>query len=636
MTYALNGTQEDIRRIEEGTAILFQDLHICPKEIPWQIEVLFQDTDILSIVKEGNTIHISCRETSHYFRGLNWILHHLDQDSVQKKEPVIFPKNGYMLDCSRNSVFTVEKVKSLIRMLAKLGMNDLLLYTEDTYEVPEEPYFGTYRGRYSQEEIREIDAYARIFGIELIPCIQTLAHLRNALKWPMGTPLKDTDDILFVGKEEVYQFIEELLRSVKASYSTRRVHLGMDEAAALGLGNYLTQNGYKKSSQLIKEHSSRVFEICKKLELEPMIWSDMYITANTGSSYYDTEAIRNTSQWVKPDDGLGLVYWDYYNDDESIYHTLLNAHEKLSDNIIFAGGSWIWNGIAPNYSRTFKCTLTGLKACREHHLKEVFCTGWMDNGSETPVDAVYPGLVLFAHMGFHEEVNKTELAEDFAITVNGRLEDFYQLESFDSLFVENDTNITSDNPSKYLLYQDNLLGMFDHHIQGLDTASYYGELAKHLESCVKTSPAYQGLFTYYQLLAEILSEKADLGIRIKNAYDQKDLSTLDRICEEIIPRLTKKMWHLKLLREQLWLHDAKPFGYELLDIKLGGVITRLESNRRRIRSYLDGNVPSLEELEQPRLPYFPTEQSLHHERQVALSENQWNKIISGCNLIDTI
>lgn len=40
-----------------------------------------------------------------------------------------------MLDCSRNAVFTVEKVKFLIRTLAKLGMNVLMLYTEDTYEV---------------------------------------------------------------------------------------------------------------------------------------------------------------------------------------------------------------------------------------------------------------------------------------------------------------------------------------------------------------------------------------------------------------------------------------------------------------------------------------------------------------------
>lgn len=93
---------------------------------------------------------------------------------------------------------------------------------------------------------------------------------------------------------------------------------------------------------------------------------------------------------------------------------------------------------------------------------------------------------------------------------------------------------------------------------------------------------------------------------------------------------------MKLIREELWLRDAKSFGYELLDIKLGGVITRLESNRRRIRSYLEGRVSALEELEQPRLPYFPTETSLHHSRDIALSENKWNNIISGCCLIDTL
>ena len=65
-----------------------------------------------------------------------------------------------MLDCSRNAVFTVEKVKSVIRTLAKMGMNVLMLYTEDTYEVPGEPYFGSYRGRYIKAEIQEMDAYA--------------------------------------------------------------------------------------------------------------------------------------------------------------------------------------------------------------------------------------------------------------------------------------------------------------------------------------------------------------------------------------------------------------------------------------------------------------------------------------------
>ena len=124
-----------------------------------------------------------------------------------------------MLDCSRNAVFTVEKVKFLIKTLAKLGMNVLMLYTEDTYEVEGQPYFGAYRGKYTKDEIKELDAYASMFGVELVPCIQTLAHLHNALKWPRMDKIRDSADILQPEKEETYQFIEKLLSSVTVSYT---------------------------------------------------------------------------------------------------------------------------------------------------------------------------------------------------------------------------------------------------------------------------------------------------------------------------------------------------------------------------------------------------------------------------------
>ena len=96
------------------------------------------------------------------------------------------------------------------------------------------------------------------------------------------------------------------------------------------------------------------------------------------------------------------------------------------------------------------------------------------------------------------------------------------------------------------------------------------------------------------------------------------------------------MWKLKLIREQLWLRNAKSFGYELLDIKLGGVLTRLASHKRRIESYLDGSVSRLEELEEKRMPYFQTKQSMNHDRKTPMNENRWHYIVSGCCMIDTI
>jgi hypothetical protein len=65
-----------------------------------------------------------------------------------------------MIDCSRNGVLTVETTKTLLRYFALLGINMCQLYTEDTYEIPGEPWFGYFRGPYTFDELKAIDDYA--------------------------------------------------------------------------------------------------------------------------------------------------------------------------------------------------------------------------------------------------------------------------------------------------------------------------------------------------------------------------------------------------------------------------------------------------------------------------------------------
>lgn len=635
VNFILQGAEANISRIKKGTEILQEEWNKTEQKAgdvfsDVRVTVKFHEGMELEVKRMKADVEIDCHEPAHFFRGLNWVLNHLEkaEGESEKKEKAYFAGNGLMLDCSRNAVFTVEKVKAMIRILAKLGLNRLLLYTEDTYEVPELPYFGVYRGRYSREEIREIDEYAQIFGIELIPCIQTLAHLHNALKWSEAQKIMDTPDILQVGKEETYEFIEKLLTAVKDSFHTRKIHLGMDEAVQLGLGNYLKENGYKNSSELIKEHCARVLEICRKLGLEPMIWSDMYITSNTGKSYYEVPENADCSDWKKPAPELGLVYWDYYNADTKIYEKMLNVHKQLSDKIVFAGGCWIWNGIAPNYSRSFTCTKVALTTCKKYEVPEVFCTAWLDNGAETPVDAILPGAALFAHLGFHEEFDEAALEDEFQDAVGSSLKEFLKLDKFDQLFLGDQVNMKSENPSKYLLYQDALLGIFDYHLKDAGVSEYYKKLAEELKNSAEICKNHAKFFEYYHCLAEVLAQKADLGSEIKAAYDAHDLSTLSRICEEIIPHLTENLWKLKELREDLWMADAKPFGYELIDLRMGGVITRLDSTRRRLHSYVEGKISGLEELETERIPYFA-------EGEPAI-ENHWQRAVSGADFTDTI
>lgn len=65
-----------------------------------------------------------------------------------------------MVDCSRNGVLLLQKVYFLLNHMALMGLNMLQLYTEDTYEVVDEPLFGYLRGRYSARELSLIDDYA--------------------------------------------------------------------------------------------------------------------------------------------------------------------------------------------------------------------------------------------------------------------------------------------------------------------------------------------------------------------------------------------------------------------------------------------------------------------------------------------
>ena len=76
-----------------------------------------------------------------------------------------YKRLGVMIDMSRNSVMTVPMLKKYMTLLKKMGYNSVMLYTEDTYEIEGEPFFGYMRGRYSIAEMKELDGIARHVNI---------------------------------------------------------------------------------------------------------------------------------------------------------------------------------------------------------------------------------------------------------------------------------------------------------------------------------------------------------------------------------------------------------------------------------------------------------------------------------------
>lgn len=98
---------------------------------------------------------------------------------------------GVMLDCSRNAVMKPEEVINFAKLLKSFGYNMIQLYTEDTFEVEGEPFFGYMRGRYTQAQLSFVVEECEKIGIEVIPCVQTLAHLNQIFRWEEYRAIND-------------------------------------------------------------------------------------------------------------------------------------------------------------------------------------------------------------------------------------------------------------------------------------------------------------------------------------------------------------------------------------------------------------------------------------------------------------
>ena len=194
-----------------------------------------------------------------------------------------FDTLGVMIDMSRNAVMSMDGLKRFLPLLKKMGYNCVMLYTEDTYEVDGEPYFGYMRGRYSKDEMKEIDRLATSLGMAVIPCIQTLAHLNATFRWKK-VPL-DCDDILLTDDERTYELIDHMFATLSECFASRKIHVGMDEAHMLGRGAHLDKHGYETVNTIMKRHLDRICKIAEKYGYELMLWSDMYFRPWNNGKY---------------------------------------------------------------------------------------------------------------------------------------------------------------------------------------------------------------------------------------------------------------------------------------------------------------------------------------------------------------
>lgn len=495
-----------------------------------------------------------------------------------------FPSRGAMIDASRNGVPHLEMLRYLVRRLALMGFNRLLMYCEDTIAVPGEPLVGYFRGGYSAEDLRELDDYAASFGIEVVPAIQTLGHLEQVLQWPKYWPLRDTPRVLLASEPAVYEFIEKLIAAATAPFRSKRIHIGLDEAHGVGSGVYQQRHGPTRPFEVLTSHLAAVAEICERRGLDPMIWSDMFFRLGSPKNhYYDRESSvpDGTKKQIPP--GVDLVYWDYYHRDEDFYDEWIARHRALGEVPVFATGVWTWNRFWAELPHSLATIAPGMAAARRGGVSEVFATLWGDDGTECDLLSALPGLEFFAGECF--EGGRELVAEQFRGSCDADWEAWCSVSAMDVAEGHTGRDGDADNLAKMVLWQDPLLGFLEKHMPAGLSARYAAQQTTF--EAAAALPGNNRRLAHPARLAGALSLKARLHEVLRPAYQQRDHVALRNLADHLIPALQHALDAVHESHRALWQELYQPYGWDVVDRRYGGLRARLDSLALSLELHLE-------------------------------------------------
>ncbi|MBQ8295196.1 MAG: beta-N-acetylhexosaminidase [Clostridia bacterium] len=503
---------------------------------------------------------------------------------------------GVMLDMSRNAVMKVDSLKKFIQTLKTFGYNMIQLYTEDTYEVENEPYFGYMRGRYTVEELKDVVSYCNDLGMEAIPCIQTLAHLNQIFRWAEYSEVRDVNDILLVEEDRTYQLIENMFKTLRKTFTSEYVHIGMDEAHMLGLGKYLDKHGVKNRFDILYRHLMKVIGIAEKYGFKPIMWSDMFFRLANRGEYYPPDPQLSDEVRAKIPQQVGLVYWDYYNNEQSYFEKMMKAHQTAGETW-FAGGAWTWAGFAPGNKKTMDTMTPAMRAAKNTGIENIFITMWGDNGKECSFWAMLPSLFAIRKL-YDGETDMQAIKQEFQ-SITG--EDYDAFTALELPNLVGECYGTPQNPSKHMLYSDPFNGFLDSTVKK-GVGKEYEQCAARLTAYAEKSQ-YAYLFKSMSALCSVMAVKYDLGARTRIAYQAKDRSALQALIADYQETETRLEKFYQAF-QTLWFTENKPHGFDVQDLRLGGLMQRLKSCRLRLVAFLGGKVEDIPELEEKLLDFY--------------------------------
>ncbi|MCD8067874.1 MAG: hypothetical protein LUE87_03110, partial [Lachnospiraceae bacterium] len=245
-----------------------------------------------------------------------------------------------------------------------------------------------------------------------------------------------------------------------------------------------------------------------------------------------------------------------------------------------------------------------------------------DDGAEGSRLTTLPGICLYAEFAYTGGYDESWLAHRFYTCAGGDLAQFAGLARFNTVPGMKQPQMTTCLAAKALLFQESLLELLLKDNAGLKAAEYYQKLAAEYGGYAEEGGLYGQLMDFYAKLARVISGKCRWHEGISAAVKTGNQEEALALAGELL-RTKEETEELRLSWRDLWMAVNKPYGFEVIDGRLGWMEARMETAAARVREWTRGR-DGLEELWEEPLHY------MKHENGVFAGVNAFGLIATAC------
>lgn len=292
---------------------------------------------------------------------------------------------GITDDISRGQVSNLENFKKIIRFLARYKLNTYSPYLEDMFVFNNYPLIGKGRGALTSTEVKELDAYAKKYYLDMIPIFETLGHWENILARPEYVSYAEFPGAhtLNVSDERVYTILDDMIGAICASFSAPYFNMAADESWDVGLGANRERVANSDLGTVHAEHYRRVAEIIRAHGKRPMMYGDIIL---------NIPAILG-----KIPNDITIVDWHY---DPAFGYSSPEVFRKAGFPFIASPAVWNFTGPFPDFFGTLANVRNFNRDGAANGSLGLLTSNWNDYGGEELRELNYYGYAWTAQCGW--------------------------------------------------------------------------------------------------------------------------------------------------------------------------------------------------------------------------------------------